>query len=64
MDDLFVRSTVGNILFRGLPMQCDPDTFPELKLICGFLMGKKPPAIEDTAVPGIYEWSFFHKVCM
>ena len=62
-DDLFVRSTVGNILFGGLRMHCDPIINPELKLICGSLSGRKPPGIKDAAVPGFYEFSFFDNVC-
>lgn len=62
MYDIFVRAKVGDILFNGLPMECDTSKYKELKLICSFLMGKKPAVIKDTGVEGVFQWSFFDRV--
>ncbi|XP_043267329.1 sensory neuron membrane protein 2-like isoform X2 [Venturia canescens] len=62
MYDIFARGKVSDVLFGGLPMECDPNKYKELKLICSFLTGKKPAVITDTEVPGVYKWSFFRRL--
>lgn len=62
MEDVFVRGKVGDFMFGGLPMICDPVKYPELKMICGFFAGNLPDGIDRTDTNGVYKWSFFGMV--
>lgn len=61
-ESIFIKGRVKDILFDGLSVTCDPETYPELGMVCMVLENQRPPNLRATSEEGVYRFSFFHGV--